>query len=142
VLGLALLRVLWRIGHPAPPYSRPLAPWEHRLAAAAHGFLYLLILGLPLSGWIYDSAWKDAPSFPIHFFGLFDWPRIGWVAHAPPETKEKLDALFGGVHTWLGYVFYGAFVLHVAGALKHSWIDKQSVLPRMSLAKDDERPQP
>ena len=111
VLGLALMRVFWRLGHPPPPQEPDITIAERRAAVAIHGLLYFLILALPLSGWMYDSAWKDGPSFPIQFFGLFTWPRIGLIANQPAAIKAKLDTILGAVHTGAGYVFYAAFLL-------------------------------
>lgn len=133
VLGLALMRVLWRASHRPPPLPSRHARWERGLAGAVHGVLYLLIFLLPLSGWLHDSAWKDAASHPMYYFGLFDWPRIGYVMHLPPATREMLHDLFGNLHTWFGYVLYAALALHVIGAFKHQWIDREKELQRMSI---------
>jgi cytochrome b561 len=133
VLGLVLLRILWRISHQPPPLPRSFPDWEHTAAHVAHFILYLLMIGLPLSGWAHDSAWKDAATHPMQLFGLFHWPRIGWLMNIDPSVKESLhlhDRL-GSLHTWLGYALYAMLVMHIAGALKHEWIDRKSVLKRM-----------
>ena len=130
VLGLVLLRILWRIGHPPPPLPRSYARWER---FAAHGALYALMLLLPLSGWLHDSAWKDAATHPMQLFGLVPWPRIGFIQSIEPVTKESLHDLFGTFHTAFGYILYGLLALHVAGALKHQLIDRNPELQRMSL---------
>jgi cytochrome b561 len=132
VLGLALLRVLWRAGHRPPALPAAFQPWEHRASHAAHALLYVLILALPLSGWMHDSAWKDAAAHPLQLFGLIPFPRIGWITAVDPAYKDYLHSLFGKWHTWLGYVLYVLFALHVGGALKHQFIDKQAELQRMS----------
>lgn len=131
VLGLVLLRLLWRAAHrpPALPASYP--RWEKLSAHLAHGLLYLLILALPLSGWLHDSAWKDAATHPMRLFNLFPWPRIGFIMHTDAATKESLHTLFGHWHTWFGYALYVLFALHVLGALKHQLLDKQPELQRM-----------
>ena len=131
VLGLVLLRILWRIAHPPPPLPRSYPRWEKLSAHLAHALLYLLILALPLSGWLHDSAWKDAATHPMRLFNLFGFPRIGWVMHTDPVTKESLHTLFGKLHTWLGYALYVLFALHVVGALKHQFIDREPELQRM-----------
>ena len=102
-------------------------------AHAAHGVLYALILMLPLSGWMHDSAWKDAATHPMTLYGAVPWPRIGWITNLEPVQKEQLHELFGWFHTAFGYVLYGVLFLHVAGALKHQWLDKEPELQRMSL---------
>ena len=120
VLGLALLRLLWRIGH-RPPAMPAYARWERAAAHAVHGLLYLIMLGLPLTGWIMDSAWKDAATHPMYFWHSFEWPRIGFIMALDPATKKGIHDVFGAAHEILGKILYGLFVLHVAGALKHQF---------------------
>ena len=133
VLGLVLLRLLWRAGHPPPPLPEAYRPWERVASHAAHWLLYALMLSLPLSGWLHDSAWKDAATHPMHLFGLFEWPRIGPVTRIEPALKEVLHDQLGAWHTGLGYGLYVLFALHVLGALKHQWLDRARELQRMSL---------
>lgn len=133
VLGLALLRLLWRFGHAPPALPLRYAPWERSLSHLAHGVLYALMLLLPISGWLHDSAWKDAATHPMHLFGLVPWPRIGFIEAVEPVTKEQLHSLFGGLHTAFGYALYLLLALHVGGALKHQWFDREAELQRMSL---------
>lgn len=133
VLGLALLRILWRYAHRPPPLPAGYAGWERVASHAAHAGLYLLMLALPLSGWLHDSAWKDAATHPMTLYQVVPWPRIGWVLNAPPATREQLHDLFGAVHGWLAWVLYGLFVAHVAGALKHQFIDREPELQRMGV---------
>ncbi len=89
------------------------------------------MIGLPLSGWLHDSAWKDAATHPMRLFNLFPWPRIGYVTRLDPALKESLHDRFGAPHAWLGYALYAMLLMHVGGALKHQWIDRKSVLKRM-----------
>jgi cytochrome b561 len=131
VLGLALLRILWRVSHRPPPLPKAFPKWEHGAAHIAHFLLYLLMIGLPLSGWLHDSAWKDAATHPMHLFGLVPWPRLGFVMHLDPVLKESLHDRFGALHEWLGYALYALLAMHVGGALKHQWIDRKSVISRM-----------
>ena len=88
-------------------------------------------IALPLSGWMHDSAWKDAATHPMQLFGLFEWPRIGWIMDIEAAAKENLHTVLGGVHTWAGYVLYGLFALHLIGALKHQFLDGEAELQRM-----------
>jgi cytochrome b561 len=136
VMGLALLRILWRIGHRPPPWpAGALTPLESRASHVVHGLLYVLMLALPLSGWLHDSAWKAAQAHPMMVFGLFEWPRMGWVMQQAPEFKEHLHDLFGEAHEALAWGLYILLALHIAGALKHQLMDGQPVLQRMSLRK-------
>ncbi|MDP9898620.1 cytochrome b [Variovorax ginsengisoli] len=131
VLGLVLLRILWRFGHPPPPMPASYGRLERGGAHAAHMVLYLLMILLPLSGWMHDSAWKDAATHPMQLFGLFEWPRIGWIMDIEPAAKETWHSALGAVHEWAGYVLYAMFALHVGGALKHQFVDGERELQRM-----------
>jgi cytochrome b561 len=89
------------------------------------------MLALPLSGWLHDSAWRDAATHPMHLFWMFEWPRLQFITTLPAGLKEELHTRFGELHTWLGYGLYGLFALHVGGALKHQWFDREAELQRM-----------
>jgi cytochrome b561 len=131
VLGLAIMRLLWRATHTPPAFPAGYVPWERRAAHAAHWILYGLIFAMPLSGWLHDSAWKDAAGHPLKLFWVIPWFRIGAVQNLDPATKETLHGLFGQIHTSLSYVLYAMFAVHVAGALKHQFFDKAPELQRM-----------
>jgi cytochrome b561 len=131
VLGLAILRVLWRLTHRPPPLPAEFPGWERAAAHAAHVALYVLIFAMPLTGWLHDSAWVAAASHPMYLFGFVPWPRIGFIMSLDPATKEQLHSQFGALHTACSYALYGVLALHIAGALKHQWIDRHSVLRRM-----------
>ena len=131
VLGLAIVRVLWRVTHRPPPLPAHFPGWERAAAHFAHVALYVLIFAMPLTGWMHDSAWVAAASHPMYLYGLVPWPRIGFIMQLDPATKDQLHAQFGALHTACSYALYGVLALHVAGALKHQWIDRHSVLRRM-----------
>jgi cytochrome b561 len=131
VLGLALIRLLWRLSHAPPPPAAEISVWERRSARAVHAILYGLMLALPLSGWLHDSAWKDADTHPMRIFGLMPWPRIHAIAALDPVLKESLHTSFGHLHAWLADALYVLFFLHVGGALKHQLFDRQPELQRM-----------
>jgi cytochrome b561 len=131
VLGLAIMRVLWRATHPAPPLPPSYSAWERWSAHAAHWVLYALIFCLPLSGWAHDSAWKEAATHPMYLYGLVPWPRIGWLTAINPADKDYWHDLLFRVHTSFAYVLYAMIVAHVAGAVKHQWLDNKPELQRI-----------
>jgi cytochrome b561 len=131
VLGLVLLRILWRVGHRPPPMPADYPRAERLAAHAAHALLYAVILLLPLTGYIHDSAWKDAATHPLKLYGLVDWPRIAVIMHQPASVKESIHSIFFACHKYLAYVLYVLFVLHVGGALKHQIFDREAELQRM-----------
>ena len=73
VLALVVVRIAWRLhaGAPAPVPGTP--RWQARLASATHGAIYLLLLAMPLSGWLYDSA---TGLRPLRWFGLAEVPKL------------------------------------------------------------------
>jgi cytochrome b561 len=131
VLGLLIMRVLWRLTHKPPAYPAHYKPWEKRVSHAVHMILYFVMIALPVTGWLHDSAWKAAPEIPMNWFGLFEIPRISMIMGQDDATKESLHKLFGEWHEWSGYALYALVFLHVSGALKHQFIDKQPELQRM-----------
>ena len=131
VLGLVLLRILWRATHKPPAMPGSFGALERFGAHAAHGALYVLMVLLPLSGWMHDSAWKDAGTHPMYLFGLFEWPRIAFVMGLPADRKEQLHGLFGAMHEIGGYLLIALLLIHIAGALKHQFIDREPEFRRM-----------
>lgn len=123
VLMLGVLRLLWRFFSPAPEHLDTHKPWERALAAAAHFWLYICILGMPLTGWLMSSA----AEFPVPFFGA-QFPHI-------IDKDENLAGIFGQTHEILAYTLLFVLGLHMAGALKHHVIDKDETLQRMSWKK-------
>ena len=131
ILGLAIMRLLWRFTHRPPPLHPGMPDWERNSAHTVHWLLYAAIIAMPLTGWIMDSAWKDAATHPMRLFGVIPWFRIGAIMHLAPGARDHVHDLFGAAHSWLSYGIYGLFVLHVGGALKHQWLDRQPELQRM-----------
>jgi cytochrome b561 len=116
VLGLAIMRPLWRATHTPPPPLHAGPAWEHGAAHAAHWILYGLIFLLPISGWMHDSAWKGAIEHPMKWFFIIPWFRFGAIDHVTPAAKEHL---------------HSRPLAHVAGALKHQFLQGMPELQRM-----------
>ena len=131
VLGLAIMRVLWRQANPPPPLPADYPAIEKFGAHAAHILLYVLIFGLPITGWLHDSAWNGAATHPVSLYWLVPWFRIGLIEHQDPVRKEFLHSYFYGWHVAFSYILYGLVALHIAGALKHQWVDRHPELQRM-----------
>lgn len=130
LLGFVLLRLSWRVSHKPPVYPYQQPNLERFLASATHLSLYGLMLLIPLSGWLHDSAWKAASEIKMYWFGLFEWPRIAWVMQVEPEAKERLHDLFGSMHQWFSYMLYGLVALHISAALMHHFSNTQRVRGR------------
>ncbi len=131
VLGLAILRILWRFANKPPPLPDSYPAIEKRAAHAAHWVLYGLMFALPLSGWAHDSAWSAAASHPMFLFGLVPWPRIGFLQGFDPKAQDWWHDTLGLIHTWFGYVLLAMLALHVLGALKHQFLDREREFRRI-----------
>jgi cytochrome b561 len=135
VLGLVLMRILWRLSHPAPPLPATYPRLERLSAHGVHILLYGFMLLLPISGWLHDSAFKDAPAHPLRLFWIIPWFRIGAVENLPEAPKEVLHGQLFALHAWSAYVLIGLVLLHIVGALKHQFIDRHAELQRMGLGR-------
>jgi cytochrome b561 len=121
VLLLMLLRLGWRLGHPAP---RPPASMPRRQVIVAHalfGMFYLLLVVQPLTGWLLTSVEGDA----VSFFGLFGVPAL------PVPGGEASEEIIEEAHELMGNALLVLAALHTLMGLKHHFIDKDDVLRRM-----------
>lgn len=131
LLGLVLMRVLWRASHRPPQPLPGLQRWERLLSTAVHHLLYLLMFLVPLLGWLHDSAWSAAASHPLVLFHELPFFRLPLFNHMAAATRDHWHALLGEAHGLLAYTLLGALALHVLGALKHQFIDGKPELQRM-----------
>ena len=119
VFTLVVVRVLFRLSNRPPALPASVPAWQRRLSAATQAVLYLLMLAIPLAGYVGASYSKSG----VPFFGLMT-PRWAALNH---DLAENLFDL----HSTLVWVLVAAAALHVAGALKHWLIDKDGVFERM-----------
>ena len=130
VLLLTLVRIGWRFTSPPPPLPDSLRPWETWAAKATHVLFYVIMLGMPLSGWAMTSASPLIRLHPTVLYGLLQWPAIPF-GHVDRDTLDALRKLFGRTHAILAWVAYFTIALHVLAALKHQFIDRDDVMGRM-----------
>lgn len=132
VLLLTLARLAWRLSHRPPTISPHLKPGERKLATVAHWGFYVILLALPLTGWAMVSASKLITVYPIDMFGLFNWPALSFLTNLPADQMKPTHDLLAEAHHLIAKVIiYGLVPLHVLGALKHQFIDKDNNLARM-----------
>jgi len=135
VLGLTMLRVTWRLSHRPPPFAAELSPWERAAAHIVHGLLYLLMLGMPLVGWSIISAHPPRPQGAATIWGLLRLPAIAPISNLGDGAQKAAHGLFVDVHDAGAWILTGLLVLHVAGALKHQWVDRRGGLARMGIGR-------
>lgn len=126
LLMLVANRLSWRLTHTSPPLPASVAAWQRRTSAIVHGLLYLLMVAIPLSGWLMSSA----KGFQTVWFGVLPLPDL--------VGKDKaLGDLLAEVHTILNFTLLGLVVLHVGAALQHHFIERQPFLQRMGWGKKE-----
>jgi cytochrome b561 len=125
VLLLTLVRLAWRLSHPVPPLPLHMPSWQKLAARASHWAFYILLLALPLFGWLLTSA--SPSNRPIPFYGLFDWPFIPWVHGLPKDEAKQLAGTFAEGHELLAWTALILVAIHVLAALVHIFRDKDKV---------------
>ncbi len=125
VLALTLVRIMWRLMNPIPPFPAAMRGWEKALAKTVHFALYLLMLALPLSGWALSSAAQRG----ISWFGLFNVPFLPGLSGLS-EEKETIHSI-AETHETLASIMLALLVLHVLAALKHHFVDRDDTLTKM-----------
>lgn len=120
LLVLSIIRLAWRLSHPAPELPESMGPLSRLAAHAGHWVLYFLMIAIPLSGWLMSSA----QGFPVVWFGVLPLPDL--VA-----KNAELGAILKNVHVILNYTLIVVLIGHIGAALQHHFIKKDTVLIRM-----------
>ena len=133
ILGLSLLRLAWRLLHKPPPLP-PMPAWEKFATKATHWAFYALMIVVPLSGWTYVSAqWRgEAPlSVPTLWFGLFEVPHLFDTQALSAAERRDIASRTFTAHFYLAWGMAALLALHVGAALKHRFINRDTVLANM-----------
>jgi cytochrome b561 len=119
VFWLVVMRVAWRLTH-RPPALPPMSAWQRVSANIAHYALYVLMIVIPLSGYLYSYA----AGVPVRYFGLVELPPL-----ITPNPAHK-DAL-KNVHIYLNYLMATLVTIHILATLWHQFIQHDGLLRRM-----------
>ena len=120
VLFLVIARFFWvqYSGKPDLPVKMP--KWEKILSHFVQYSFYVFLIIMPICGWVMSVAAQRVPTY----FGLFRMPL-------PIDANKSLSEFMEQSHTTIAWILIVLIVLHVAGAIKHHFIDKDNVLKRM-----------
>jgi cytochrome b561 len=112
VIGLVFVRLVWNRLSPRPALDAALKPTERKLAKFAHGALYVAMVAVPITGFVMTSF----HGYPTFFFATEFGPF--WL------SSDSATIAWGSFHKYLlptlVYLILGA---HIAGALKHRFVD-------------------
>lgn len=117
---LWIIRVAVRLTHTPPPMPVHSPAWQNAAAHLVHIALYLLMITIPISGWLMSSA----KGFTTTFFGFFDLPNL-------IERDKALAATLKEAHGFLANTLMVLIAAHIGAVLKHQLIDKDNLLERM-----------
>lgn len=121
LIVLVVLRIIWRLTHQYPQALVTIHPHEKTLAKVVHLILYVLMLIIPITG----AILVQAHGYPLKLWGMLAIPTfIPSQSHAIGDTIKE-------IHSWLALIIIWLVGLHLVGALKHHFIDKDRTLLRM-----------
>ena len=121
ILMLTLVRIAWRFREPWKPLPVQMPSWQKVIARISHVGFYAVLLAMPLLGWAASSAAGRG----FEFYGLFDWPLLP-VGGGRETARGLMD-----IHSLGAKVLYVLLFLHIAGALKHQFLDRDNELRKM-----------
>ena len=114
------VRLGWRLLHRPPELPAAMPDWQRKVALVTHVLLYVLMIVIPLSGWLMSSA----KGFQTVWFGILPLPDL-------LSKNEELGKLLAEVHELLNWSMATLVAAHLGAALKHHFLDRDDVLTRM-----------
>lgn len=121
ILVLTLIRIGWRVANPAIPLPGHMPRWQKVMARANHVLFYVVLIAMPLAGWAASSA----VGRPVDWFFLFHLPIL------PVPASRELAGSLMDAHEMAAKLLYVLVALHILGALKHQFVDRDDVVRRM-----------
>ncbi len=131
VLILSVLRLAWRFVSPPPALPPTVTGWERMAALTVYALFYLVMIGMPLTGWALSSASPLIMVYPIKLYGVVPWPAIGYLTHLPHDQMKSAHQIFVGLHGLGAKLAYALIGLHVLAAARHWLILRDGVAGRM-----------
>jgi cytochrome b561 len=127
VLLLAVIRILWRFTHKPPVLPADMPAVERGAAHGLHWLLYILMLGLPLTGWAVVSS--SPFNLPTVLYSLIPWPDLPVLPHL--ANKAAVSHVLAWVHAYGAWILIGLLIIHFAAVFRHHIIKRDGILLRM-----------
>lgn len=130
VLLLAVMRVVWRLTHPAPPLPAHMPTWEKVVAHITHFILYGLMLLIPFSGWALVSA--SPKKIPTLLYGMVELPHLPFFEALADDARKEVSHNIASTHEMLAYIMIALLGAHVLAAMRHHWLLNDETILRMT----------
>lgn len=117
----AILRVFWAFVQPTPLPLKSERKLESLFASTIHWVLYGSIIFMPITGWLHHAS--------LEGFAPIWWPFSQDLPFIPKDAA--LAEFLGAAHVFTSFLLMGSLALHIAGAMKHVFVDRDQTLARM-----------
>lgn len=131
ILFLSLARLAWRFMHTPPALPSHMKAWEKTASHLVHIAFYVIMIGLPMTGWLLVSTSKI--NIPTVLFGVMSMPHLPFLSELAVTTKATLNDAAGAGHGLLSLLTCLLLLLHVGAVLKHQVIVKDDIFARMAV---------
>lgn len=131
ILFLSLARLAWRFMHTPPALPSHMKAWEKTASHLVHISFYVIMIGLPMTGWLLVSTSKI--NIPTVLFGVMPMPHLPFLSELAVTTKAMLNDAASAGHGLLALLTCLLLLLHVGAVLKHQVIVKDNVFARMAV---------
>jgi cytochrome b561/polyisoprenoid-binding protein YceI len=131
ILLLSLARLAWRLFNkpPAPPEGQP--KWEKVASHVVHWGFYVIMIGLPVTGWIIVST--SRVPIPTLLYGAVPWPHIPGLPELAAGAKHAWHQAGELGHGVLVKTTYLLLLLHLGAVAKHQILDRDEVFGHMAV---------
>jgi cytochrome b561 len=127
VLLLVVLRLLWRFTHRPPPLPVETPALDRGAAHGLHWLLYVLMIGMPLTGWAVVSS--SPFNLPTVLYNIVPWPDLPVLPTL--ANKAAVSHVLGWVHAYGSWILIALLAVHIGAALQHHFIKRDGILGRM-----------
>jgi cytochrome b561 len=122
-LLLVLNRIIVRLNSSTPPYDNNISKITLIIAQLTHFILYLLMIAVPLSGFLMSMT------------GGRDISLFGYIIPKFLPTNKDFAGLCHDIHVKIPYIMAAFVVLHILAAIKHYVIDRDNIWRRINFSK-------
>ncbi|MDB5455034.1 MAG: YceI family protein, partial [Caulobacter sp.] len=130
ILLLSLARLAWKLVNPGAPSLADQPRWERIVSHVVHWGFYVVMIGLPLTGWLTVSTSRI--TIPTLLYGVVPWPHLPGLAELAAGPKHLWNVIGATSHEALVKLTYVLLALHLGAVAKHQILDRDAVFGHMA----------